>query len=45
MADQPEIQLANGELYKTAGAWDDLQDAIEHARHIIYITGCSQDYT
>lgn len=39
MADQPQIKLANGQVYRTAGAWDDLQEAIINAKHMIYITG------
>ena len=39
LSDQPEIKLADGSLYKARGAWDDLQEAIINAKHIIYITG------
>ena len=36
---QPKIKLASGEMYKARGAWEDLQEAIENAQHLIYITG------
>ena len=39
MNDQPKIKLASGNFYKAAGAWDDLQEAIINAKHMIYITG------
>uniref|UniRef100_A0A0C9RUJ2 Phospholipase D n=1 Tax=Wollemia nobilis TaxID=56998 RepID=A0A0C9RUJ2_9CONI len=37
----PRIPLAGGQVYQPHHCWEDVFDAIENARHLIYITGWS----
>lgn len=37
----PKIPLSGGTLYKPHRAWEDVFDAINNAKHLIYITGWS----
>ncbi|CAN6311488.1 unnamed protein product [Urochloa humidicola] len=37
----PNVELAGGRHYEPARCWEDIYDAIENARHLVYITGWS----